>query len=143
MFLWHFLFNRVPDLPEGLTTGREKAYLSFIFATWSHRRDRVAVETYAAAYGTPGGLRAGFACYRAIPETMRQNALRAQTPLRLPVLAIGAEHATANAPVETLRPHAPNLRGALIADCGHFVTEECPEAFNAQILPFFREGPGR
>jgi pimeloyl-ACP methyl ester carboxylesterase len=139
IFLWHFMFNQVLDLPEFLTSGREKEYLSFMFDKWSHRRDRVAAETYAAAYATPGGLRAGFAYYRAIPETIRQNLERAKRPLLMPVLAIGAEHATANAPIETLRPHAKDLRGDIIADCGHFAMEECPDEFNAQVIPFFQE----
>lgn len=140
IFLWHFMFNQVLDLPEFLTAGREKEYLSFMFDNWSHRRDRVADDVYTAAYGTPGGLRAGFAFYRAIPETIRQNKERAKRPLSMPVLAIGAEHATASAPFDTMRPHADNLRGDIILDCGHFVMEECPEEFNAQIVPFLLEG---
>lgn len=89
------MFNQLTDLPETLTYGRESQYLTYIFNRWSHRRDRVAAEVYIAAYSTPGGLRAGFEYYRAIPETIRQNQLRAQTPLTMPVLTIGAEHATA------------------------------------------------
>lgn len=140
IFLWHFMFNQVLDLPEFLTSGREKEYLSFIFDKWSHRRDLVAADVYAAAYGTPGGMRAGFAYYRAIPETIRQNRERANRPLTMPVLAIGSEYATADAPLETLRPHARNVRGDIVRDCGHFVMEERPDAFNAQLVPFFLEG---
>lgn len=140
IFLWHFMFNQVLDLPEFLTSGREKEYLSFMFDKWSHRRDRVAADVYAGAYGTPGGIRAGFAYYRAIPETIRQNRERASRPLSMPVLAIGAEFATADAPIETLRPHATDLRGNIVRDCGHFVMEECPQEFNAQVVPFFLEG---
>jgi pimeloyl-ACP methyl ester carboxylesterase len=140
IFLWHFMFNQVLDLPELLTSGREKEYLSFMFDKWSHRRDRVAADVYAAAYGTPGGMRAGFAYYRAIPETIRQNRERANRPLAMPVLAIGSEYATADAPLETLRPHARNLRGDIVRDCGHFIMEERPDEFNAQLVPFFLEG---
>lgn len=143
IFLWHFMFNQVLDLPEFLTSGREKDYLGFMFDKWSHRRDRVAVEVYADAYGTPGGLRAGFAYYRAIPQTIRQNHERAVRPLAMPVLAIGTEFATVDAPVTTLRPHAADLRGEIIPDCGHFVMEECPHEFNAQVIPFFLEGVSR
>lgn len=139
IFLWHFMFNQILDLPEFLTSGREKEYLRFIFDNWSHRRDRVAADAYIAAYGAPGGLRAGFSYYRAIPETIRQNRERARRLLTMPVLAIGAEWATADAPMETLRPHASDLRGGVIRDCGHFVMEESPEEFNARLLPFLLE----
>src|SRR5258707_11581110 len=39
----------------------------------SLRRDRVAVDVYVDAYAAPGGLRGGFAYYRAIPETDRKS----------------------------------------------------------------------
>jgi len=139
IFLWHFMFNQVPDLPEMLTAGREKEYLNFIFDNWSYRRDRVAAQTYINAYSSPGGLRAGFAYYRAIPQTIEQNKKRAEKKLTMPVLAIGADHATGNAPQQTLQGRAVNLRGAMLHQCGHFVTEECPEQFIAELLPFLQQ----
>lgn len=139
MFLWHFMFNQVPDLPEMLTAGKEKEYLSFIFDNWSYRRDRVATQTYIDAYSSPGGLRAGFAYYRAIPQTIQQNKQRAEKKLTMPVLAIGADHATRDAPQQTLQGRAVNLRGAMLSQCGHFVTEECPEQLMAELLPFLRQ----
>ncbi|WP_454675204.1 alpha/beta fold hydrolase [Achromobacter pestifer] len=141
IFLWHFMFNQLQDLPEALITGRERAYLNFIFDKWSHRRDRVAADVYIDAYSAPGALRSGFAYYRAIPETIRQNQARSQTPLRMPTLAIGAEHATRDAPLITMRANATDLTGVIIPDCGHFVTEECHEEFSAHLLAFLsREG---
>ena len=140
VFLWHFLFNQLADLPEALTGGRETAYLSYVFDTWSHYRDRVATRVYIEAYSAPGGLRGGFAYYRAIPETIRQNRVRAGRKLGMPVLAIGAEFATNDAPLLTLRDHATNLRGAIIPDCGHFIMEEADQAFIAHLLPFLDGG---
>lgn len=136
IFLWHFMFNQLQDLPEALITGRERAYLSYMFDKWSHRRDRVAAEVYIDAYSAPGALRSGFAYYRAIPETIRQNRERSKTRLRMPTLAIGAEHATRDAPLVTLRDNAIDLTGVIIPDCGHFVTEECHEAFSKHVLAF-------
>ncbi|SUX54363.1 alpha/beta fold hydrolase [Chromobacterium vaccinii] len=136
IFLWHFMFNQLTDLPEALIAGREKAYLEFMFDRWSHRRDRVAVDVYIAAYAAPGGLRGGFAYYRAIPETIRQNRERAKRKLEMPVLAIGAEHATNDAPLATMRGNAVDLCGVVVPDCGHFIMEEAPEAFIAHLAPF-------
>lgn len=138
IFLWHFMFNQLADLPEALTTGRERAYLSYIFDKWSWQRHRVAAEVYIQAYSEPGRLQAGFSYYRAIPETIRQNQRRAMTPLPMPVLAIGAEHATRDAPYLTMQPVAPHLQHALVENCGHFITEECPEAFCRLVLPFLQ-----
>ncbi|PTU64388.1 alpha/beta hydrolase [Chromobacterium sp. Panama] len=136
IFLWHFMFNQLADLPETLIAGRERAYLDFMFQRWSWRRNRVAAEVYIDAYSSPGGLRGGFAYYRAIPETIRQNQRRAQSKLGMPVLAIGAEHATGKAPLDTMRGRADDLRGVVIPDCGHFIMEEAAEEFIAELLPF-------
>lgn len=138
IFLWHFMFNQVRDLPELLITGREAAYLDFMFDRWAFKRHAVASETYIQAYSTPGGLRAGFAYYRAIPETIRQNKQRAQRLLTMPVLALGAEYATKDAPLLTLKSHASDLRGAVIAECGHFVMEEAADEFNHHLLSFLK-----
>ncbi|VWD19148.1 alpha/beta hydrolase [Burkholderia lata] len=136
IFLWHFMFNQLADLPETLIAGRERAYLEFMFNRWSFRRDRVAVDVYIDAYSAPGGLRGGFSYYRAIPETIRQNQARAQRKLTMPVLAIGAEHATGDAPLVTMRDNATDLQGAVVPDCGHFIMEEAPDAFIGHLLPF-------
>ncbi|MBN3769431.1 alpha/beta fold hydrolase [Burkholderia sp. Se-20378] len=136
IFLWHFMFNQLADLPETLIAGRERAYLEFMFNRWSFRRDCVAVDVYIDAYSAPGGLRGGFSYYRAIPETIRQNQARAQHKLTMPVLAIGAEHATGDAPLVTMRDNATDLQGAVVPDCGHFIMEEAPDAFIGHLLPF-------
>ncbi|OXI83018.1 alpha/beta hydrolase [Burkholderia sp. AU31652] len=136
IFLWHFMFNQLADLPETLIAGRERAYLEFMFNRWSFRRDCVAVDVYIDAYSAPGGLRGGFAYYRAIPETIRQNQARSQRKLTMPVLAIGAEHATGDAPLVTMRDNATDLQGAVVPDCGHFIMEEAPDAFVGHLLPF-------
>lgn len=57
---------------------------------------------------------------------------------RPPTLAIGAEHATRDAPLITMRDNAADLIGVIIPDCGHFVTEECPEAFSDHLLAFLQ-----
>ncbi|MDM5091433.1 alpha/beta hydrolase [Aeromonas bestiarum] len=139
IFLWHFMFNQVQDLPETLTAGKEREYLNFIFDHWSYRRDRVAAQTYIDAYSSPGGLRAGFSYYRAIPQTIQQNKQRAEKKLMMPVLAIGADHATRDAPQQTMQGRAVNLQGAMLSECGHFVTEECPEQLMTVLLPFLRK----
>lgn len=141
IFLWHFMFNQLQDLPELLISGREAQYLAYMFEKWSVHQERVAVQTYVNAYSVPGGLRGGFAYYRAIPESIRQNRERARRPLEMPVLAIGAEQATDDAPLLTLQGNALDLQGAIVPGCGHFITEEAPEAFVAHLLPFLGREP--
>ena len=100
IFLWHFMFTPAGGFAGDPDRGREREYLGYIFSRWSYRRDRVAAEVYIAAYSAPGGLRAG-STITGRPETVRQNRLRAATPLTMPVLTVGAEHATGDAPLTT------------------------------------------
>jgi pimeloyl-ACP methyl ester carboxylesterase len=133
---WHFMFNQLPDLPEALVAGREKIFLTWLFEHYAYRPDMVAIDEYVRAYVAPGAMRAGFEYYRAIPETMAQNKKRADTKLQMPVLAIGADHANALIPKQTLEPVTTNLSGNVLPECGHFAPEECPGALLEQLLPF-------
>ncbi|MCH7313086.1 alpha/beta hydrolase [Acinetobacter sp. ANC 3882] len=139
IFLWHFMFNQIGDLPEALVMGREDTYLNYIFDKWSWHRDKVAAETYINAYKISGRLAAGFNYYRAIPETIRQNKIRQAKTLAMPVLAIGAEHATNHAPYETMKKVSTQLSSAIVKDCGHFIMEEQPEIFCSLILNFLQQ----
>ena len=135
IFLWHFMFNQLADLPETLIAGRERAYLEFMFNRWSFRRDCVAVDVHRRLFGAGG-------CAAASPITARfrrrsgRTRRRAQRKLTMPVLAIGAEHATGDAPLVTMRDNATDLQGAVVPDCGHFIMEEAPDAFIGHLLPF-------
>lgn len=142
IFLWHFMFNQLADLPELLTAGREAQYLGYIFDKWSWQKQRVAADVYIEAYRAPGKLHAGFNYYRAIPETIRQNKLRAKAFLTMPVLTIGADRATGDAPFQTMQPYAPDLTSAIVSHCGHFITEECTEEFNQLVTDFLAENIG-
>ncbi|ENW81175.1 hypothetical protein F909_02466 [Acinetobacter sp. ANC 3929] len=139
IFLWHFMFNQISDLPEALVMGREETYLNYIFDKWSWHRDKVAAETYIEAYKISGRLTAGFNYYRSIPETIRQNKIRQMKALTMPVLAIGAEHATNDAPYETMKKVSTQLSSAIVNDCGHFIMEEQSEIFCSLILNFLQQ----
>jgi len=138
IFRWHFMFNQLPDLPEMLIQGRERAYLSWMFDQWAYRREAIAVDTYVEAYSAPGALRAGFSYYRAIPETIAQNTRRTERKLTMPVLALGGEHAAADAPLTTMQRVAVDVRGGILPGCGHLVPEESPDGLLEYLVPFLR-----
>jgi pimeloyl-ACP methyl ester carboxylesterase len=133
---WHFMFNQLDDLPELLVSGRERQYLSWIFSNYAYIPGAVAAEEYIRAYSVPGAMRAGFAYYRALPETIAQNEVRMRSRLAMPVLAIGGEFGTASVAEDTLRPYADHLEGRVIAGCGHYVPEECPVDLLDSLVPF-------
>jgi pimeloyl-ACP methyl ester carboxylesterase len=138
---WHFAFNRLPDLPEVLVQGHERAYLSWLFAQKSAQGyvfDQEALNEYTRVFAQPGGARAAFSYYRAaFSETgLQQNRARVATTLRMPVLAIGGQYSVGNGMASTMKLVAADVRGQNIAGAGHFVLEESPDQVAEAILRF-------
>jgi pimeloyl-ACP methyl ester carboxylesterase len=140
---WHFAFNRLPDLPELLVQGHERAYLGWLFAQKSARPwvfTPQALDEYERVFVQPGGARSAFAYYRAAfgDAGLRQNRERAERMLELPVLTVGGQHGVGDLLRDTMQAVARDVRGVQIADCGHFVLEECPEEVSDELLRFVR-----
>ena len=135
---WHFAFNFLPDLPEMLIGGRERAFLSWLFRTksvdWTRAFDDAAVDEYTRIYAAPGAWTGGLGYYRALFDSMAQN--RDRPPLTIPVLAIGGDFGLGAMMEQSLRGAAIDPRSAVIADCGHYVPEEQPKALLDVLLPF-------
>jgi pimeloyl-ACP methyl ester carboxylesterase len=146
---WQFAFNRLNDLPEILTQGRERAYLAWIFATKSTRAyaiEPAALDEYVRVYSAPGAMRAGFAWYRAAfsPEGLAQAKTRAARRLPMPVLALGGGDGVGDALRATFAALGDHVKGGAIMGgategCGHFLPEECPDELADAILAFWRE----
>jgi pimeloyl-ACP methyl ester carboxylesterase len=142
---WHFAFHTVPDLPEALIAGRERAYLD-----WFLRR-KVAdprsigdadLDEYLRVFTLPGALRAGLAYYREVSRSAEQNrALVRDGKLTMPVLAISADQGSIPDVAAPLRAYADDVRGATVSDSGHFIPEEQPEAVAGLLADFFADRP--
>ncbi|WP_020123088.1 alpha/beta fold hydrolase [Streptomyces canus] len=138
-FLWHFNFNRAHDVNEQLVQGREDVYFGYQFATKAATPTAIpstAVDVYVEAIRLPGALRASFEYYRAIDETMTQTVLRKQNKLTIPVLAVAGDALGGENVEREVRSLADDVTGVVIANCGHFVAEEAPEAFLNALRPF-------
>ena len=144
---WHHAFHMTPDLPEALVAGRERAYLTWFYESFSWQRGAFGpadIDEYLRTYTQPGALRAGFAFYRNIPRDAADNRALQESGLRLkmPVLAIGGGRAEARGrgtePAESLKIVADNVTGAVIADCGHFIPEEKPAELAKHLLEHFK-----
>jgi pimeloyl-ACP methyl ester carboxylesterase len=148
---WHHAFHMTPDLPEALVQGRERAYLSWFYKEFSWQPQAIAeadITEYLRTYTAPGALRAGFAYYRNIPRDIADNKalLDSGFRLKMPVLALGGERMEARGrgsqPEESLRCIADDVTGGVIAECGHFIPEEQPDALAARLLEFFARHSG-
>ena len=141
---WHFAFNFLPELSELLITGREREFLTWLFKAksvdFAKAFDGDAMDEYVRIYSAPGRWSMGLGFYRAIFESIAQNRATAATPLAMPVLAIGGEAGLGAAMRASFERAAPQLSGAVIPGCGHYVPEESPQALLALLEPFLADG---
>lgn len=140
---WHFYFNYLPDLPEGLIAGREAFYLAWLFRSKSADPatfGEADVAEYARIYAAEGAMTAGFGYYRAIFESGAQNRETAQRKLAMPVLAIGGETGVGSLMGQMAEAVAADVRREVVPNCGHYIPEEAPETFCRLVLPFLAEG---
>lgn len=148
-FRWHHQFHITPDLPEALTQGRERIYLSWFYRTFSFRPDAITdadLDEYVRTYSQPGAMRAGFSLYRAMRDDAATNAklMASGFKLPMPILAVGGDNGypgtfgrgRRHEPEQSLKRWGANVTGATIPNCGHFVPEEQPELFNRMLLDF-------
>ncbi|MFE9603992.1 alpha/beta fold hydrolase [Streptomyces hokutonensis] len=138
--LWQFGFNRLTDLNEELVRGREQLFFGWQFATKAATPTAIpayAVDVYVDAItADPRALRASFAYYRALDETIAQNEQRGKTRLTLPVLAVGGALWSSENAAHTMRLAADDVTGVVLDDCGHYPAEEQPTRF-VEILEDF------
>ncbi|MGA5504039.1 alpha/beta fold hydrolase [Streptomyces umbrinus] len=138
--LWQFGFNRLTDLNEELVRGRERLFFGWQFTTKAATQTAIpayAVDVYVDAIAAdPRALRASFAYYRALDETIAQNEQRSKTRLTLPVLAVGGALWSGANVAQTMRLAADDVTGVVLDDCGHYPAEEQPARF-VEILEDF------
>ncbi len=137
---WHFFFLAQPDLPEALISGREHAFLSWLFHAKSARSgwlEPQALAEYVRCYSAPGGWRAAASYYRALFDSMAQNHAHARKRLAMPVLAMGGEAALGGMMESMMKQVADNVTG-LIAPCGHYIPEEAPDFVVEHLLEFLK-----
>jgi pimeloyl-ACP methyl ester carboxylesterase len=142
---WHHAFNRTPELPEALVTGREAVYLGWFYRTFAHRAEVMSDEVIAEflrTYSDPESLAAGFRYYRAVPQDIADNAaMIARFKLPMPVLALGGAESWGRRMevLESMQRVALDVRGGMIDNCGHFVPEEQPDELARRLIDFFKE----
>ncbi|MBM3550748.1 MAG: alpha/beta hydrolase [Alphaproteobacteria bacterium] len=136
---WHYGFHMAPDFPEMLTRGRERDYIAAQIRAWSYRKDAVpddAIDEFARHYASDGGMTAGFNYYRALKDDAAAAASLKGRKLDMPVLAIAGRYGVGERLADALRPQTTNLRSVIVEDSGHFVADEAPEQFCAQLEGF-------
>ena len=135
--LWHFDLGGA-DM-ERLVAGRERIYLDRFwndFAGDPSKIDEATRAHYAALYARPGAMRSAFAQFRSIRQDAEDNKASMATKLTMPVLAVGGEKSFGATEAAVMRNAAVKVTELVIANSGHWLMEEQPEATVAVIRAF-------
>jgi pimeloyl-ACP methyl ester carboxylesterase len=145
--LWWVPFHQTPDVPEALVQGKEMLYLSWFYHNLANNPAAITQEDineYVSHYSAPGGMRAGFEYYRAIPQDAIQNMNYSKTKLTMPVLGLGGGYTpafggnvTMPSVVYGMKILAQNVTGIVVPNSGHWIPEEQPEFLTDQLLKLF------
>ena len=135
--LWHFDLGGA-DM-ERLVAGRERIYLDRFwndFAGDPSKIDEATRAHYAELYARPGAMRSAFAQFRSIRQDAEDNKASMATKLTMPVLAVGGEKSFGATEAAVMRNAAVKVTELVIANSGHWLMEEQPEATIAAIRAF-------
>jgi len=135
---WNFVFQLLPGLPAELTRGKEDIYVGWWFENKVHKPGTIPpadVEAYVRAYARPGRMDAAFDYCRKIVDDMAFNAGHFKSKLPIRLLAVGGEHSIPTMG-GSLTPYFETVKSVVVADSGHFVPEEQPEALATALQAF-------
>lgn len=139
---WHFGFHMQSDIAELLVQGKEREYFSsYHYKGLAYNPDVIPeedIDLYVRAYSAPGGLRGGFEHYRTLLKDGQYNRESVKTKLPMPVLTMGGEFNVGDRLYKSVVDLAENVRNIIAPHCGHWIVEEQPEFFIAEILNFLR-----
>src|SRR3954447_1851756 len=145
--IWWVLFHQTPNVPEALVQGKEREYLSWHYQNLAYNPAAItqeAINEYVSHYSAPGGMRAGFEYYRAIPQDAIQNKNYSNTKLTMPVLTLGGGYIPffgGNIKMSIaeygMKKLAQNVTGIIVPNSGHYIQEEQPQFLIKQLSNFF------
>lgn len=144
-YVWHFALHAVPDLPEILVRGRQRAYFDYFFDVLTPDPARISETTRqaaVAAYASDAALSAGFSWYRTLAADAKANAA-ATHPTGTPLLYVRGELEMGDVEQYAAAFRAAgvqDVRTAVIPGAGHFTAEEAPAAVWAAIDAFRPDG---
>ena len=134
-------FLLTEPLAECLIVGREEVFLHHLWNTFTHNKRRIsfdAWEPYVEAIKRPGLIRFSASYYHALYEAV--NRVREFIPagkVTIPVLSISGQESFGEAQMRFVEAFANNIvKHVSVADAGHFVAEEQPEALLAGLRSF-------
>ncbi|MDU5680031.1 MAG: CFTR inhibitory factor Cif, partial [Pseudomonas aeruginosa] len=144
--VWHFSFFAADDrLAETLIAGKERFFLEHFIKSHASNTEVFSerlLDLYARSYAKPHSLNASFEYYRALNESVRQNAELAKTRLQMPTMTLagGGHGGMGTFQLEQMKAYAEDVEGHVLPGCGHWLPEECAAPMNRLVIDFLSRG---
>jgi pimeloyl-ACP methyl ester carboxylesterase len=138
---WNFLFMMLPNLPAELTQGKEALYVGWWYKTKVYKPGSIPasdVAAYVASFARPGRMNAAFDYCRNILVDIEFNRKNFTSKSSIRLLGVGGQYAIPEMG-ESLKPYFQNTTSLVVADSGHFVPEEQPQALAKALRAFLEE----
>lgn len=143
--LWHFHFYG--ETPLRLVAGRERDYFEHFWNDFAADPEHSIPEAdrvlYAAAYGEPGAMRAGFEVFRAFEQDAEDFAELGRTRLTMPMLVLTGEKASGEFLIQQARLVADDVEGLVVPGSGHWLMEEAPDQVIPELVSFLDRADAR
>jgi len=137
-YTWWMGFNQIKGLPEQLLEGRFRYLLDWLFHYVMTDEGKISdfeKEVYAAVYNQPERIRASNAWYQAFHQDIEDA--RSYRKLSMPVLGI-ASNVSYGFYQYALPSAAEQYELVHLADTGHYMFEENPEAVLKAVLDYLK-----
>lgn len=138
--VWWWPFHHEPMLAEMLVTGHERAYFDHFVFTKTHVTNLWAMterdkQEYVRHLCEAGGLTGALGGYRDVFVTEQHFAALKTDQLTVPTLGVTGEFGLPDV-ADALGGYVRDVGKVVIADSGHFVAEEQPQAFLDELRRF-------
>ena len=142
---WHLSLFTVPDAAEFLIRGKGREMMSWWFYHIAYsgnvHMSGEHFEAYVREISKPGALRAGINYYAAVWKDAEDYAVLHETPLTMPLLAMGGEASLGPYLDVAWKPVGVNVTTTVIPEAGHWISDENPAFTAAALLDFFTQQP--
>ena len=136
--MWWWILPLAPGVPERLVVGNERAFLTWFYEGSSTAKpelfDTETVNEYLRTFAGREGVLGAMGVYRAAFTTIAQTEPLTKNQAQVPVVTLGGRKGLGAQVREMVEKVAIVTGGGVVADCGHFLPEECPEEVVRQVL---------
>ena len=133
--MWWWILPLAPDVPERLVVGHEREFLTWFYDRHMARRGAITdadvdetLRTFVGHEGVIGAMGVYRAAFTSIEQTEPLAGLLTGYKVKVPVVALGGEKGLGDKVLTMVKLVTKEVTGETVADCGHFLPEEQPDA---------------